>query len=113
MRGRAGPVCSRRNRNLRTKDKSSKSSIRIRCIFRLSQDNEAPRQAGRHHAFILSQLDLAPASTSATILPIINRQERRAPENTEGLSRPAEDSRTARNLLSAIRDNAEENNDLD
>jgi len=89
MRGRADPARYRRNRNLHTKKKSNGSSIRIRCTYRDSQGIEAPRRPGKGHKFILSRPDIAPASTSATTLPIINRQEHRVRESTESLSRPA------------------------
>ena len=88
MRGRADPACYSRNRSLGTKRKLNGSSIRIRCIFRHSQGTEAQKPPGRRRAFMPSQPDVAPASTLATTLPVINRVHR-APESTEGLSRPA------------------------
>jgi hypothetical protein len=85
----------------------------MRCTFRHSPGNEAQKQPGRGHAFILSQPDIAPALTLATTLPMLNRQEHRVRESTEAPPYQREDSRAAPELRSAIRDNAEKHSARD
>ena len=84
MRGQAAPARCCRNRNQDGSEKSNGSSIRTQCIFMPSRGNEAPRLAGKGRAFILSQPDMALASTIAITLTVLNQQDLAA-ESTEAL----------------------------
>ena len=96
-RGRADPARCCRNRNQDGRESSNGSSIRTRCILKPSQGNEAPRPAGKRRASILSQLDMALASTTAITLPVLNQQDLVA-ESTEARSAWLEDLRSAPEL---------------